>query len=229
MNRALLETESGPLVITLNDGRVLALGETADDFWDSVAHAEVYDPTSDTWSTVDGLDESYPVIGGARLLDGTILVLGGTPPFELEFISEGGSQLSAEEKMARTEARVPHARTSDPGTKAWTPAGGMQYPRTGPTVTLVSDGRVLVAGGNAREASLFEQGEEELIAFTEIYNPATNSWSLGPDIQVRRTEHTATVLLDGRVLITGGIGIEPRSGERYPLASVEIIDLSQAP
>ena len=229
MNQAFIDTDSGPLVITLEDGRVLALGEREDDFGRSEAHAEVYDPTSDTWSPVNDLDELYPVIGGARLLDGTILVLGGTPPYELEFISQDGSQLSAEEKKAKTEARLPHSMTYDPVNQAWTPAGSMNYPRNGATVTTLPDGRVLVAGGTARQESLFEQGEEELIAFTELYDPATNTWSVGPELAIPRTNHTATTLPDGRVLITGGIGTERRSGERYPLTSVDIIDPTAAP
>ena len=229
MNQAFLETDSGPLVITLEDGRVLALGEREGDFGGSVAHAEVYDPTSNTWSTLDGLDELYSASGGARLLDGTILVLGGTPLGKIVFISQDGSQLSAEEKKAKTEARLPHSMTYDPVNQAWTPAGSMQYPRNGATVTTLPDGRVLVSGGTARQESLFEQGEGELIAFTELYDPATNTWSVGPELAIPRTNHTATALLDGRVLMTGGIGIEPRSGERYPLASVEIIDPTAAP
>ena len=183
MNRAFLETESGPLVITLEDGRIMALGETESELGATAAHAEVYDPTSDTWSIVNTLDKLYPVIGGARLFDGTILVLGGTPLGELVFISEDGSHLSADEKKARTEARFPHARTYDPVTKAWTPAGGMQYPRAGSTVTLLSDGRVLVAGGTARDSSLFERGEDELISFTEMYDSSTNTlapWARPP-------------------------------------------------
>ena len=229
MNQAFIDTDSGPLVIALEDGQVLALGEREGDFGGAEAHAEVYDPTSDTWSTLDGLDELYSVNGGARLLDGTILVLGGMPLREIVFISQDGSQLSAEEKKAKIEARLPHSMTYDPVNQAWTPAGSMNYPRNGATVTTLPDGRVLVAGGTAREESLFEQGEEELIAFTELYDPATNTWSVGPELVIPRTNHTATILPDGRVLITGGIGTEPRSGERYPLESVEIIDPTAAP
>ncbi len=229
MNQAFIETDRGPLVIALEDGRVLALGEREGDFGGAEAHAEVYDPTSDTWSTLDGLDESYSANGGARLLDGTILVLGGTPLAKIVFISQDGSQLSAEEEKAKTEARLPPSMTYDPVNQAWTSAGSMNYPRNGATVTNLPDGRVLVAGGTAREESLFEQGDEELIAFTELYDPATNTWSVGPEMAIPRTNHTATTLPDGRVLITGGIGIEPRSGERYPLASVEIIDPTAAP
>ena len=228
MTRAFLETESGPLVITLEDGRIVAMGETEDGLGSRVAFAEVYDPGSDAWRTVDGLDEFYPVIAGARLLDGTVLALGGPPLIEIEFINESGSQLSADEKNARVEARFPHAKKYDPVTNAWTPAGGMQHPRTGATLTLLSDGRVLVAGGTAREISPFERGEGELVPFTEIYNPATNSWSLGPQLEIPRANHAATALSDGRVLLTGGIGMEPNSGERFPLSSVELLDPTAA-
>ena len=229
MNRAFLDTESGPLVFSLEDGRIMALGETKSDLGSRVTHAEVYDPISDTWRTVSGLDELYSVVAGAKLRDGTILVLGGAPLAEVEFLKEVGGQLSADEKRARIEARFPHARTYDPVTNAWAPAAGMQYPRSGATITALSDGRALVAGGTARISSPFQRGEGELVSFTEIYDPATNAWSPGPELQQPRSHHNAVALPDGRVLITGGIGIERGSGERYPLSSVEIIDPATAP
>jgi hypothetical protein len=61
------------------------------------------------------------------------------------------------------------------------------------------DGRVLVAGGtnNGTIVNFVEQT-------SGIYDPATNSWSAGGNLQKSRSAHTATLLADGRVLLVGG-------------------------
>jgi N-acetylneuraminic acid mutarotase len=77
------------------------------------------------------------------------------------------------------------------------------------TATLLADGRVLVAGG-IRSTVLLDS--------TEIYDPASNTWSPGPSLPSPRSEHAATLLPDGRVLVVGG------NGSSQPLASAELYD-----
>jgi hypothetical protein len=73
----------------------------------------------------------------------------------------------------------------------------MGVARAGHTATLLSDGRVLVAGGWDAEGS---------ISAAEIYDPDTKTFSSAGDMTVARSGHTATLLDDGRVLIVGGVG-----------------------
>jgi len=54
----------------------------------------------------------------------------------------------------------------------------------------LQNGQVLIAGGGTASA--------------ELYNPSTGVFTATGDMTVSRTGHTATVLLDGRVLIAGG-------------------------
>ena len=63
------------------------------------------------------------------------------------------------------------------------------------TLTVLRDGRVLAAGGFAPPVTRNE---------TEIYDPATNGWTLGTSLLTPRLRHTATLLADGRVFVTGG-------------------------
>ncbi|HEY6888158.1 MAG TPA: kelch repeat-containing protein [Solirubrobacter sp.] len=63
------------------------------------------------------------------------------------------------------------------------------------TATLLLDGRVLVTGG---------WGETEGRS-AELYDPATDTWTPGPDMATPRVYATATRLLDGRVLVVGGV------------------------
>ena len=69
------------------------------------------------------------------------------------------------------------------------------------TLTVLRDGRVLAAGGFAPPVTRNE---------TEIYDPATNGWTLGTSLLTPRLRHTATLLADGRVFVTGS------SSERRP-------------
>ena len=55
-------------------------------------------------------------------------------------------------------------------------------------------------------------------AATALYDPATNHWTAGPAMHVARRNHTATLLRNGRVLVTAGRGLPDsilRSTEIY--------------
>jgi hypothetical protein len=79
----------------------------------------------------------------------------------------------------------------DPTTGNWTMIPAAPHPLAGPlTATALPDGRVLVIGGPERRAMLFEPGEHR--------------WEEGPSLSVPRSQHRATLLQDGDVLITGG-------------------------
>jgi N-acetylneuraminic acid mutarotase len=86
----------------------------------------------------------------------------------------------------------------DPKTKTWTELAPMKTARTGHTATLVGggDGRVLVAGGAASDGSL--------LATAELYDPKADTWTPGPDMNLPRAFHTATLLEDGRVFVASG-------------------------
>ena len=105
------------------------------------------------------------------------------------------------------------------GTHTFTPTGSMADARYGHTATLLTDGRVLVVGG----ADLMD-GIDNL-ATAEIYDPYTGVWTRTGSMAQGRASHTATLLLDGRVLITGGFGggtlpsPRPRSTTRPPAGS----------
>jgi hypothetical protein len=75
------------------------------------------------------------------------------------------------------------------------------------TATLLSDGRVLVAGGG---------DGSEAVASAELYDPKTATFSPTGSMATGRDDHTATLLSDGRVLIAGGGGGLPdASAELY--------------
>lgn len=69
-------------------------------------------------------------------------------------------------------------------------ASALTFPRYGHTATRLVDGRILVVGGTATGA--------------ELYNPATDTWSLTGAMRFARTGHAAVRLADGRVFVVGG-------------------------
>ncbi len=73
---------------------------------------------------------------------------------------------------------------------------------------LLSDGRVLIAGGWTGSAAT---------AAAEIYDPVSDRFTRAGDLLGPRIHPVATVLQDGRVLITGG---ETRTGEPVDAAEV---------
>jgi len=97
------------------------------------------------------------------------------------------------------------------GVGSWRAAGSMANARATHTVTLLADGRVLVAGGSDSFGAY--------PAAAEIYAPATNSWLTTGSLNTPRGEHTATLMNDGRVLIAGG-----RSSTGVVQSSTEIFD-----
>src|SRR5262249_33207657 len=71
--------------------------------------------------------------------------------------------------------------------------------------------QVLIIGGSTTASSLFG-GLNVALDSVEIYNPATQQFSLFGSMLTARQNHTATLLPDGRILVTGGVGSPAVSG-----------------
>jgi Tol biopolymer transport system component len=101
----------------------------------------------------------------------------------------------------------------DPATGTFSLTGSLTVPRAGQTATLLSSGRVLIAGGDSCGGA----EHPGIWASAELYDPATGTFSPTGSMSRPRMSHTATLLADGRVLIAGGI-----TGEN-PLASLSVV------
>jgi hypothetical protein len=130
--------------------------------------AEIYDPVSGTWATTASPSILRTEHRAVRLMDGRVLVAGGYDQ--------------------TVEIYDPAAPT--PG---WSTAGALAQARRGATMTLLTDGKVLVAGGTTSPSA-------------ELFDPAaaSNPWSAAGTMIQERRNSTAALLPDGRVLVAGG-------------------------
>jgi formylglycine-generating enzyme required for sulfatase activity len=91
------------------------------------------------------------------------------------------------------------AEQYDPIAGTWRGTGSMGIGRTWHSVSELQDGKVLVAGGTTPYL-----GGTVATATAEIWNPISGNWQSTGAMQSARSGHTATVLPNGKVLVTGG-------------------------
>ena len=85
----------------------------------------------------------------------------------------------------------------------------MNSPRAFQTATQLTDGTVLITGGNTGNGT-------SSLSTAELYDPAAGTFSPTGDMVSARQSHTATLLTDGTVLVTGGTnGVVLTSAELY--------------
>jgi hypothetical protein len=129
------------------------------------------------WSPTGSLNSPRAGHGAALLRDGKVLIAGG---------HDGGTILST-------------AELYDPTTGTWSQTGSLNVPRDRCTATLLPTGKILVVGGFSPPGSVVATNTAEL------YDPATQSWSLTGSLKMGRVWHSAILLRNGQVLVIGGM------------------------
>jgi WD40 repeat protein len=156
-----------------------------------MASAELYDWAVGSFSQTGSMASPRYAHTATSLLNGEVLVTGGIP-----------SGIDCED--LGTPA-VNSAELYDPSHGSFTTTGSMMELRVWHTATLLTDGKVLVAGGT--------DGNLSTSKTAELYDPKTGAFSSTGDMSIHRSSHTATLLANGKVLIAGG-----------PTAKAEIYD-----
>jgi len=100
-------------------------------------------------------------------------------------------------------AGISSAEVYDPAVGSFTAIGNMTALRYAHTATLLSNGKVLLVGGFASTNDCMDLGESAQ-ASAEIYDPSNGSFHATGNMRQGRGGHTATLLPNGKVLISGG-------------------------
>jgi uncharacterized protein (TIGR03437 family) len=235
-----LNTRRGYHTATLlHNGKVLVAGGYQYEGARTLDSVELYDPSTGKWSETGSLNKPRAGHKATLLADGKVLITGGEHD-----LARGGLNNSAElydpisgtwsvTGNLNTEYLETHnpvllpngnvfIRISD-ALEIYNPATGrwkyehLRLPRLrlGHTTTLLTDGRVLVAGGG----DFKDYGDEFVIdGSVEVYDQITGFRSHTGNLVTPRTGHTATLLSNGQVLVVGGVGSDAkivRSAELY--------------
>jgi Kelch motif len=115
----------------LSDGRVLIAGGFDGTLANTLATAELYDPKTGTFSPTGSMTTARTGQTANLLSDGRVLIAGGGNITDITSLSLATAELY------------------DPETGTFSPAGSMTTARFSQTATLLSDGRVLIAGGDS--------------------------------------------------------------------------------
>jgi WD40 repeat protein len=184
---------------TLQSGHIRAVGG-----WDELdtrfsnkrpkSWAELFEPLVGRWSRTEPMTGVRFAHTATLLPSGKVLVVGGM----------GAKQLTNHIPSFQNVS-LKDAELYDPDSRSWSPAGQMEDLRAHHTATLLGpgplEGKVLVTGGQSKP----ETGRAGTpLATVELYHPDTGLWEKKKSMPVPLEKHTATLLLDGRVLVVGG-------------------------
>ena len=174
----------GHAALRLEDGSVLIFGGLTKSR--PLASVERFVPSKEAFELVPARLPKTSGWGAAALLpDGRALYTGGW--------------LNATTSLSNGAFYLPKKNTLHPT------GGELSTPRFDHTATSLSDGTVLITGGNDGRGR---------VPFTERYLPKEDRFAPGRRMLFAREQHTATRLQDGRVLIVGG-NPEARREEIY--------------
>ena len=188
-------SRGGHTATLLASGKVLIAGGSDQDLTGTgLASAELYDPSTGTFTQTGSMAVGRFLHTATLLPNGKVLIVGGV--------------------LTSLTGPVATAEIYDPATGTFTVTGAMATARQQHTATLLADGRVLIAGG----ATSTGPGDLQATATVEVYDPAAGSFSVTGSMAEARTYHTATLLPSGKVLVAGG-GNENSTAEVYDPAT----------
>jgi hypothetical protein len=221
-----------PTLTELPDGDYVAISGNSTDPNHWADTPEVYDPTTNTWtlltkiSTPEIHEEEYPF--SYLIPNGNVLTIGPAEDVTYEMnvgaqtwtpvggqsgirngssiqylpgkiLYSGGAASVITTKPAQAATAVLDTTAATP---VWHQTAPMIDARVYHTLTMLANGEVLAVGGGTNSNQLMITTG---VLPTEIWNPASETWSASTPIAAARNYHSTAVLMpDGRVLVAGG-------------------------
>lgn len=174
VTRAMTVGRQGHTATLLSNGTVLVAGGGCCD-QAARASAEVYDPVTGAWTATGALHSARLYHSAITLSDQKVLVYGG------DNRSDHGPVTTAE--------------LYDPATRIWVTTGSPSSPGN----LFESQGAVIGQAVRLRDETIFAAAGS-----SERYDPMSGSWTAAGGLKgdLYTYVHTATMLADGRVLVT---------------------------
>jgi Kelch motif/Galactose oxidase, central domain len=229
-------------ITPLNNGKVLIAGGHDGILNSAFNSAELYDPSTNTFTPI-----ANPMINAryshtaTKLDNGKVLLVGGRDsanplgsaelydPVANAFTATGNNMtavryfhtatLLANGKVLITGGKgsgtnYSSAELYDPDLNTFTSTGSMHTLRFGQAATLLPDGKVIITGGRDTATAAFTSAE--------LYDPSAGTFAYTTgSMNAGRNFHTTTLLSNGKILITGGSNNNNYSG---CIASAEVFD-----
>jgi hypothetical protein len=159
----------------LPNGDIIVSGNGYDSLNSS---CEIYDRTIDKWRFTTNLNISRSGHRMILLNNGLLLTVGGYREKSCEIF--------------------------DPTSETWTMTDSLIFERWfGQVVLKLTDGNVMVIGGIKFDTTVIPW-KREVLDKVEIFDVALQKWIQVGSLNIGRAYHTATLLYDGKVLVTGG-------------------------
>ncbi|MGD0735468.1 MAG: Ig-like domain repeat protein [Terracidiphilus sp.] len=184
---------SGFTSTLIGDGMVMIAGGT--NASNSVlASAEIYSVSGASFTATGSLNTARTGAVAVLLPNGKVLVAGG---------SSDGTATGA----------LNSAELFDPSTGVFTATSqSMTVARLGASAVLLSNGKVLLVGG---------ENSGGVLNSSELYDPIANTFTVSGNLNAARTGHVAVLLATGKVLVSGGSSDGTPNGA---LNSAELFD-----
>ncbi|BDA45943.1 probable Kelch-like protein 17 [Coccomyxa sp. Obi] len=195
-------------MVVLQNGDVLAAGGCVDLYvidprCDTQASAEVFSPSTGTWTPTGSMTTPRVFFQMVALPDNTVLAAGG-----FEVVPPGTSG---------TAVFLNSSEIYDPMTGKWTSTGSMSTPRGAFQMVVLPNGTALAAGGTPDNLNT---ATPVSLNSSEIYDPATGRWTATGSMLSGRVQFQMVRLLNGNALAVNGIDYSTSSS----LKSAEVYD-----
>jgi hypothetical protein len=149
---------------SLNDGRVLVVAGRTDYPATPIARVlkdcEIYDPTLKIWIITDSLNTARFYHTMTKLVNGKILVAGGT---------------------TLQDGYLSSCEIYDPTTNKWSSVSPMNHVRANHSATLLPGGRVIVAGGRLNKVEIYNPEDDswEIVGETTYIFGQNRAFTIG--------------------------------------------------
>lgn len=155
------------------DGIIYVIGENASDY--------AYNPSTDTWTPIAPMPTSR-VSFAVAACDNKIYVMGGYNRTSVLSYSLN--------------------EVYDPSNNTWSTAAPMPTSRGGMNAITVNGKIYVVGGGTATSTERVRANGTDIVDVTEIYNPATDSWSTGAPMPYA-VDYYASAAVDNSIYVIG--------------------------